>query len=92
MYVSKLWIENTSEIYPRSYEATKAVVKKSQKKSEASKGIWTHDLRHVLVQCSTNWAMKPLLVGGQVQVQFIAIEWREYMIVRSYVCTADTEY
>ena len=34
-----LWIENTSEIYPHSYEATKAVVKKAQKKSEASMGF-----------------------------------------------------
>ena len=39
-----LRIENTSESDPHRYEATKAVVKKAQKKIEAWTGFEPHDL------------------------------------------------
>ena len=39
-----LWIENTSETDPRSYEATKAVTMKAQKEFRCFNGIRSHDL------------------------------------------------
>ena len=52
-HINSLRIENTSESDLCSYEATKAVVKKAQKTSEASKAF--EPMSSVIpVQCSTN--------------------------------------
>ena len=72
-----LQIENTSESDPHSYEATKAVAKKAQKKFWGFNGIRTHDLRDtgaMLYQLS----YEALLVVGQEWVQFIPVMWREW--------------
>ena len=59
---------------PRSYEATKAISKKAQKKFWGSNGIRMASM--IVMWCSTNWAMKPcwkqVLVVGSFQQGFIA--------------------
>ena len=42
-----LWVENTSESDPCSYEATKAVAKKAQKKIWGFNRIQAHDLHDI---------------------------------------------
>ena len=44
MFYYTLWIKNASESDPCSYEVTKAVAKKAQKKFWGFNKIWTHDL------------------------------------------------
>ena len=64
---------NTNESDPHSYEATKAVGKKAQKKVWGFNGIRTHELRDtgaMLYQLSYE--------AGQVWVQFIPVIWREW--------------
>ena len=44
--MSALWIENTRESDPLSYEVTKAVTNKAQKKFWGSNGMRIHDLHN----------------------------------------------
>ena len=60
----------TSESDIRSYEATKAVAKKAQKKFWGSNGIWTHDLRDtgaMLYQLTYDASLE----AGQVRVDLL---------------------
>ena len=49
-----------------SYQATKAIAKKAQKKFWGFKGIGTHDLRDTVLGVGQEW------------VQFIPVIWREW--------------
>ena len=77
-----LWIENTSESDLHTYEATKAVAKKTQKKFWGFNGIQTHNL-HDTGAMLYRLSYEALLEAGQVRVQFIPAirrEWDVHMI------------
>ena len=87
-HMSALRIRNTSESDPRSYEVTKAVTNKTQKKFWHFNGFEPMTSA-IPVRCSTNWAMNEASAeAGQVQVQFIPVIWWEwyevYMIKIQY--------
>ena len=72
------YVWNTSESDFYSYEATKAVTNKAQKKIWGFNGIWTHDLRDTDVMLGYQLRAMALLVAGQEWVQFILVIWREW--------------
>ena len=76
--------DHSSEGDPCSYEATKSVGQKAQKKIWGFKGIQTHDL------CDTGAMLyrlsyEALLGVGQEWVQFIPVIWREWNDVYMYM-------
>ena len=74
--MSALRIKNTSESDPRSYEATKAVAKKAQKKFWDFNGIRTHDLRDT---CAMLYQLS-YEASPEARVQFIPIIWRDTVV------------
>ena len=53
--------------------------KEAWKKIQDFNGVWTRDLA-ILVQCSTNWAMKPLTLGaGQLWVHMFP--WKKWVLM-----------
>ena len=54
-------------------------VKKPEKKIQDFYGVWTRDLA-IPVRCSTNWAMKPLMLGaGQLWVHMFP--WKKLVLM-----------
>ena len=90
IYIYALWIKNRSESDLRSYEATKAVAKKTQKKFWGFNGTWTPDLcdtGEMLYQLSYEASYK------QVKSEFdLYLLYEESEMCRLYICTADREY
>ena len=76
--MNALWIKNTSESDPHSYEVTEAVTNKAKKKLWGSNGVWTHDLHDtsaMLYQLS--YMYKPCWKQVKCEFNLYSLEWHD---------------